>query len=460
MGPDTIVLGTVEMEELPLHVEIRHSTQSLRPSAIEEDEHDARSLLYLFEDNDFERVAAYLAMEEARQNAELRVQAAAEAAIEAQVQRQRTHALAERLRQLMEQDEELIDMLGRRLLATNGYQVHDLWDPYHSPRHHHHHHHRHGPRDLYRHLQAESSRAEQFRQPADPADEFADLLHHARANHFIHAAPVILRGHNFSQARATQHDTTRAGLLSEPTASAPRDRKAPAHTNTSIAIHPLTGIPMLLFEEDVEPAVDAFSSKLMATASDEEPDEWDVDDDFDIDWLGRELLRRQGGADVWILGADNDRESLRSAATPSAATLSASSSANKAPSTETSSTKQSESTVLTLPIEVEEVDSDHEPGRTDRDSSTLSSPFSRIAAALSQASQHNSSSEEQASSSSPPRAGQTRKQRAATVMSESEEEELETVGKPVVEEKDEHPTHEASSLDDRPRKTVKVVDLR
>ena len=47
-------------------------------------------------------------------------------------------------------------------------------------------------------------------------------------------------------------------------------------------------------------------------------------------------------------------------------------------------------------------------------------------------------------------------------MSESEEEELETVGRPVVESDTERgdPHDDASSLSDRPRKSVKVVDLR
>ncbi|KAJ9477862.1 Timeless protein [Pseudozyma hubeiensis] len=455
MSREAILLGTLEIEEIPLHVHLSQTIQALRPSAIEEVQDDARSLLYLFDDNDFERAATFLAIEEARQQAEVRAYAeAAEALIEAEIQRQRTQTLAGRLRQLMDEDDELIDMLGRRLLATRGYQVPDLWDPHH---YHHHHH---------QHLQAGPSRSEDVARAARSTDVYAAWNElndqtgssmHRRPSPFIHAAPVLLRGHAPYQP-LVQKSSTRVPLGTMGTSSA-TTAKIPAHTR--VAVHPLTGIPMLFFEEtsDTKETATASSSQPVTASLDDQAEAelgaWPIDDESDLDWLGRELLHRRGGADVWILGTDDGV--VFAEPKPAAAAAPAASS----PSGRPTSTNASESADPILPVHVEEADSDHDTPY-DASEPTLSSPSQRVAAALAQAALRSTESQ-QPVSHSPQKTGQTRKQRSVTVMSESEEEELETVGRPVVEEEQEEHEQskvEASSLDDRPRKTVKVVDLR
>ncbi|CBQ73772.1 conserved hypothetical protein [Sporisorium reilianum SRZ2] len=433
MDREAFVLGAITFEELPLRVELHQSMQPLRPSSIEEDEEDARSLLYLFDDNDFERAAAELAIEEARQQAQ--AEAAAEAFIEAEVERQRTRALAGRLRQLLEDDDELVDMLGRRILATNGYQVPDLWHPHHYHRHHHH---RHDP-----HLQASGSRGPRpgasgarYTDVHTAWHELAELRN--RASPFIHSAPVIVRGHAPYLPKAAQQDPSSS--RSPATSSTP---PAPTQTHTRIAIHPLTGVPMLLVEQDDETDEDAAghngATNVVDTDADDEADEWPIDDESDIDWLGRELLRLQSGANVWVLGTDHDAPS----SSQSASTVPAASQPAKP--------TEPEPAAPTLPTHVEEVDSDQEHPHVARALQPgLDSPSRRVAAALARAALHTPSSSETSPSAST--AGQRTRQRAATVMSESEEEELETVGRPV----EEHVVKD----DDRPRKTVKVVDLR
>ncbi|CDR88590.1 uncharacterized protein SPSC_04417 [Sporisorium scitamineum] len=460
MDSDAVVLGTITFEELPLHVELHQSTQALQPSSIEEDKDDPRSLLYLFEDNDFERAAAFLAIDEARQQAQ--VEAAAEALIEAEVERQRTRALANRLRQLLEEDDELVDMLGRRILATNGYQVPDLWHPHH---YHHLHHHRH---DSHQHASGSrgpvarsSGAASLLNRPRytdihaawDQLAKQTDMSLYPGASPFIHSAPIILRGHAPYLPEAAQHIT--APSRSPATVSAPpAASKAPTHTHTTIAIHPLTGVPMLLLEEHAEtnenPSSHTDATMEFDAETQDETDEWPIDES-DIDWLGRELLRLRGGANVWVLGADHDVASLPTVPSSSQSASTASSAAQSAQQSEP------ESAPPTLPTHVEEVDSDHELHNVARVLQPgLVSPSQRVAAALTQAALHTPSSKPETST-----AGQRTRQRAVTVMSESEEEELETVGRPVEEHGEQKAVNQnASSLNDRPRKTVKVVDLR
>ncbi|SPO26570.1 uncharacterized protein UTRI_04159 [Ustilago trichophora] len=469
MSHSAVLLGSLTFEELPLHIE-HYSLQALQPSSIEEEEDDPRSLLYLFDDNDFETAAAFLAIEEARQQA----QAAAEALAQAEAQQQRTRALANRLRQLLEEDDELVDLLGRRILATNGHQVADLWQPQHY-------HSRHGQQychqnpynpDGFRHASTSrnsqaANRVSGFAPGVRVRDAHAmwdELAEHAgrsdysQASPFVHSAPVILQGHAPYQPKAAQ----RIALVSQPTtAPSPSSSRAPAHTR--IAIHPLTGLPMLLVEEG-SGVKEASQSRDESTVehgyqSDEEAREWAVNDESDLDWLGHELLRRQGGANVWVLGTDDN---------PSQTTASYTSSDEISPQSQSASTtstgaangaKQTSTFAATLPVEVEEVDSDDElanvasalDSNRGEGTASLSSPSQRVAAALARA----------ALRSPKPAQQIARRQRAATVMSESEEEELETVGRPVVEsDQDKGLGDDASSLNDRPRKSVKVVDLR
>ena len=460
MSHNTVVFSTINFEELPLHIE-HHSIQTLRPSSIEEDDHDPRSLLYLFEDNDFERAATFLAMEEARQ----RAQAAAEARAEAEAREQRKRALAARLEQLLEEDDELVDMLGRRILAMNGYQLPDLWQPDHY------HHHHHGPQyyqyDPYYALgyqHASTSRNPQLwhlrgrtyhnrnadiHAAWDGIVDQASSSDYARASPFVHAAPLILHGHAPYQSRTTQ----RAGASSRPTETSAKKVQNP--TRTRIAIHPITGVPMLLVGEDSETDQLQTASdhrgeeSKQGDTSDDGSDEWAVNDESDLDWLGRELLRRQLGANVWVLGTDDNPSSkpISHANTQSHQSSSSSALPTKSASTLTSqAAKEHRSATPTFATEVEEVDSDNEqPPLTSasQGASAMSSPSQRVAAALSKA-----------ALSSVGGSGQTRRQRAATVMSESEEEELETVGRPVVE------SDSDERGGDRPRKSVKVQDLR
>lgn len=450
MDSDAVVLGTITFEELPLHVEFYQSLPALRPSSIEEDEDDPRSLLYLFEDNDFERAAAFLAFEEARQQAQ--VEAVAEALIEAEVERQRTRALADRLRQLLEEDDELVDMLGRRILATKGYQMPDLWNPH---QYHHHHYHR---NDSFRPASGSDAASQLGRAPYTdihaawdaPAEQTA-MPTYSRASPFIHSAPVIVRGHAPYPPRAAKHIATPS--RSPVTSSSSRvDSKAPTQTHTRIAIHPLTGVPMLLVEQDVEgdehPSSQTHATTQIDTENetDDDTDEWPIDDESDLDWLGRELLRLRGGANVWVLGADHDVAPL--SATPSSS-KSARTAFSSDAAAELAKRPEPEPVTPTLPTQVEEVDSDYEASTMARALQPgLASPSQRVAAALAQAALHTPSSDSKSSAST---AGQRTRQRAATVMSESEEEELETVGRPVDEHGEEQVTREAAgSLDGRP----------
>ncbi len=394
----SIVLGTISFEEVPAHLE-HHAHPALHPSAIEEDEDlDARSLVYLLEDNDFERAAAFLAAEEARRRADVLAHAQAEAeARRQQVQQQRVRALAQQLEQLLDDDEQLINLLGRRILAFNGHHVQDLWHPH--------------QRGRYAHLGGPSHASTSYALPPagfggrrdlhavwDDYDESAGLT---GASPFIHASPLVF--HDNVAYRRTM----------------PVSRSSGAKVGSRVAIHPVTGVRMLLQDGNTVELPDA------GNESDAESEEWAVRDESDIDWLGRELLRRRLGADVWVLGTD-DR-------TPTE-------------SPQHSKDENKQETVAAVPVSVEEVESDDEvdaavqgmvtasPGSTPHDTSASSAQDTR------------SSNDSTAHTS-----GKTR-QRAATVMSESEEEELETVGRPV--------TEPAASLEGRPRKAVKVVDRR
>lgn len=502
MSHNAVVLSTINFEELPLHFE-HHSIQSLRPSSIE-DEDDPRSLLYLFDDNDFERAAAFLAIEEARRQAQARAEALAEAEAQQRrlLQQQRARALAARLEQLLEEDEELIDMLGRRILATRGYQVPDLW----RPQHYHHFYQSHGPQyyhgtasDIYGSQYASTSppiaastprrpRASDIHTAWDDFEDHASLSDCARAGPFIHSAPLILQGHAPYPPRLTQPSalasTPPHGQLDASISDVPN------HPYTRISIHPLTGVPMLLVEEDTEAerplqAVQASSSKDFepgdaGSESDDEADDWPIEDESDLDWLGRELLRRQGGANVWILGTDDGKgknaqqpqsksksqetaqKTLPTVSEPTTSNPLSTASAVAAGLAQTTS-----STTPTLPVEVEEVDSDHELAGatsaldTSRDDGAciFSNPSQRVAAALARAASDRHHSSIASNTEAGGSAKRSSRQRAATVMSESEEEDLETVGIPVSDDKD-GKGDDASSLNDRPRKSVKVVDLR
>lgn len=486
-----MVFRTITFEELPPHLE-HPSVQALRPSSIEEDEDDPRSLLYLFEDNDFERAAAFLAIEEARHQAQARAEALAEAeAYQRRIlQQERTQALAARLEQLLDEDDDLVDLLGRRILATNGYQVPDLWQPHH----YHHHHHRYGPR--FHHYTPYhtygSQHASTSREPHDATRlarfpdvhaawdgyaEEADLSDYARASPFIHTAPLIFQADARRPPKVAQGMPVRS-VPGSSQSSAPR---APTPTHARIAIHPLTGVPMLLVEEESGDAITGDAYKYGDAKSevpdaeldtDDEADEWDIDDESDLDWLGLELLRRQGGANVWILGT-GDGNALGAHVQPRTELGQAESSKtpNLASALASGASEQAEPTTAwmpTLPVEVEEVDSDHElanvasaldPSRNEAPA-TLSSPSQRVAAALANAALLNPAATASTASKAGSGAAQPRRQRAATVMSESEEEELETVGRPVVETDAQAKKDDANRLDDRPRKTVKVTDLR
>lgn len=454
MNRDAVMLGTIDVEELPLHFEVHQSLQHVLPSNIEEDENDFRSLLYLLNDNDFERAASMWTAQDALYQA--CVKAEQEALLEAEAQRNYTRDLAELLEQLMEDDDDLIDMLGRRILATNGYQIPDLWHSQHQHHHHHphHHHHRHHPRHHGRDPRQVSdveAAWNDFEARSDwPAYSFADP--------FIHAAPIVIRGH-------APHRPTVARPAAEsshmPVASS---SKARAQTRTRVAVHPLTGVPLLLVEEEADdregyPQDEDAATEYDNRDDDDRADEWPIDDESDIDWLGRELVHRLGGANVWVLGAGGHTESPQQDIAPSAAEASSSQSASKASLAVTSEQKP-DSASATLPTAVEEVDSDHEPAHAATFSSTANQGLSdfnnasqRVAAALARAALHSPSGEKRGSSATEP----ARRQRAATVMSESEEEELETVGRPVEAE----PAEEyASSPNDRPRKSFKVADLR
>lgn len=439
MSDPLVVFGTIQFEELPVQHE-HHPLPSLRPTSIEEDEDDPRSLLYLFEDNDFEQAAAFLAIEEARQQA----QAAAEALAEEQrriIQQQRIRSLAARLEQLLEEDDELIDMLGRRILAKNGYQTKELWG---LP-----HYHRYGHHIDVSQIASTSYMRDAHTAWNDLADE-ARVPGYARASPFIHAAPVMLRGHQ-QHAPKSQHRAP----PSVTTSSAERSTSIGRHAR--IAVHPLTGVPMLLMEDDALLEQDRSGRNSGAqdynVDADEEEGPWPIDDESDYDWLGRELLRRQGGANFWILGTDDREPSTHPTPSVSAIDQAQQTPGNAAPV----SSAAAEAELATpappnssmLPSEVEEVDSDHELANI---ASNLTSsghdgvPLHRVAAALAHATRPESGN-----------GGPTRRQRAATVMSESEEEELETVGKPI---EDEGKEGDAGSLNDRPKKSIKIVDVR
>ncbi|GAC75044.1 hypothetical protein PANT_14d00011 [Moesziomyces antarcticus T-34] len=398
----SIVLGTISFEEVPAHLE-HHAHPALHPSAIEEDEDlDARSLVYLLEDNDFERAAVFLAAEEARRRANALAQAEAEAeARRQQAQQQRARALAQQLEQLLDDDEQLIDLLGRRILAINGHHVQDLWHP-----------HQH---DRYAHLGGPSHASSSHALPRAGFVGRRDL--HAvwgdndasagptGASPFIHASPLVVLGN--APYRRTIADRT-AG-------------PSGAKLGSRVAIHPLTGVRMLLQDDQFVELPDA------GDESDAESEEWAVRDESDIDWLGRELLRRRLGADVWVIGTD-DRSPPPVSPTQA-------------------KDERKQETVAAVPVSVEEVESDDELVTAAQEMATASpGPRHRDTGASPAQAETRSSDDSPANTS-----GKTR-QRAATVMSESEEEELETVGRIV--------TEPAASLNDRPRKAVKVVDRR
>ncbi|SNX84856.1 uncharacterized protein MEPE_03565 [Melanopsichium pennsylvanicum] len=479
----SFLFTTINIEELPPHHTALDSIQSLLPSSIEEDQDDPRSLLYLFDDNDFERAAAFLALDKARQQAH----AAAEAVAVADMRQQSISALASRLRQLLDEDDELVDMLGRRILATRGYQINDLWQP-------HCHYHRHDPQhyqyDPHRgngYQQAPASRTPDheyttIRQTRFPdvhaawdgfADQERSLSDYDRASPSIHTAPVLLHGHAHRQPSTTQ----RTAIASHSAAARPSRSSTGAATQARIAIHPLTGVPMLLVKRDSEvdegtsghdvPAMSQGHESDDDDDVDADVDEWAIHDESDLDWLGRELLHRQSGDPVWILGTNQDVVS-KPDPIPKIPQASNQSMPVSAPSSAAQQRAQKRivPATPTLPVHVEEADSDHELASvagglnpcTGETGANLSSASRRVAAALAQAALVTPEPAQQAGSI---RDKPRRQQRAATVMSESEEEQLETVGRPV--ESDHESRAEGgdvSSLNDRPRKTVKVVDLR
>ncbi len=430
MSHSPMVFSTIHFEELPLHFEY-HTHTPLRPTSIEEDEDDPRSLLYLFEDNDFERAAAFLAIEEARQQAQARAEALAEAEAQQRrlLQQQRVQALADQLRQLLEEDDELIDLLGRRLLAVKGHQVPDIWQPHHhrQPQYQHYHYGPHYyPHASYRdyasssripHMSHASAltapRTFQSRDVHAAWDELMDASSsgNARASPFIHSAPVVVRGHAPRSSQATKGAALGSTAAPEPSRSS---ASKPSAGHTSIAIHPVTGVPMLLVEqdssEDADPTVvPSRDVKGNDAEADDEADEWAVDDESDLDWLGRELLRRQGGANVWVLGSENGlaKKPATSSSTSQAPSSCTQPSTSSAETTSVGPAEPPTSTLSpTLPVQVEEVDSDHElasiasaldPAKNE---STLNfnSPSHRIAAALAQAALSSPSTAEKSNS--------------------------------------------------------------
>uniref|UniRef100_V5EJH9 Uncharacterized protein n=2 Tax=Kalmanozyma brasiliensis (strain GHG001) TaxID=1365824 RepID=V5EJH9_KALBG len=274
----------------------------------------------------------------------------------------------------------------------------------------------------------------------------------------------MLRGHAPYKPRPAQNAAvpSRAPTASSASSSA---TKARAPTHAQIAIHPITGVPMLFVEEDADAEEVSHGGEAAMNEYDEsedEADEWPIDDESDLDWLGQEILRRHGGADVWVLGTDNDVKAHKQASTSPVAGESLSPSKSGAAA---ATAKQAETIPVHLPTAVEEVDSNHElanigsslSSRSEA-ASNPSSPSQRVAAALARAALRSPSggSEKQTSNTT----GKARRPRSATVMSESEEEVLETVGRPVEEDEKDESMDDAGSLNDRPRKSIKVVDVR
>lgn len=110
---------SITIEELPSLGASRSLLPVLLPTSIDEED-DPRSLLYIFDDSDVQRAAALFAV----------VRAEAEAEAEAQLSLQQEKgrlALEKQLEHLLDQDEAFVDLIGRRLLAINGYDVPDIW---------------------------------------------------------------------------------------------------------------------------------------------------------------------------------------------------------------------------------------------------------------------------------------------------------------------------------------------
>ncbi|KAN0061892.1 hypothetical protein ACQY0O_005886 [Thecaphora frezii] len=458
----TILFHSIEFEEIPVSDQHLHPA-SLRPSSVHELE-DPRTLIYLIDD---ERSDAHDAL------------AAALAERQRELQAQR---YLQRLESVME-DELILDALGRRLLAVKGYDVPDVWQPARHPFHHHYHHL--GPRfgDVGYPFQSQyygsgfptvASSAMQTRSLSGghdlfyrsvPASGSADRgqglerlynlatpawnPHQTSFNPFIHTAPIIVRS-----------DRT-------PTSEHPSRAQSSGERVARIAIHPVTGLPVLYSEEPDFYGDDTESSTRGAPAKRPQQDDDDIEDEADIDWLGRELLMRDRGAPVWILDADpaGREEAVPRSPQPGG------------PSVQV--------------IEAEDDDVDDAEGSTDRlfgscDIHALASALAEASRASRQPSSAGpeasvateaarapsaspaaatlASADSSAASPSPaaamavaaaaapaiPRA----RSRAATVMSESEEEELETVGR--IEMDDEMD----GTAGDRPKKAVKVTDTR
>lgn len=103
---------SISIEELPSISSLPQNP--LLPTSIDEED-DLRSLLYIFDDSNVERVAA------------LYLLAQAEAQAAAEMEQQRTEELVKHLETLLDEDEAFTDLIGRRLLAINGYDVPDIW---------------------------------------------------------------------------------------------------------------------------------------------------------------------------------------------------------------------------------------------------------------------------------------------------------------------------------------------
>ena len=242
-------LETILIEEIPASDHYHHpASASLLPSSIYEQD-DPRSLIYLLDSDPLEDAVAALAEEKRR--------------------RQQQQLEEARLERMMIEEDMLLDALGRRLLAVQGLAVPDIWNealffpgqpgsslpPFVTP------------------SVATTRLASGSGTTAGAGGRGLTLAstssyghspyhgHAFGADPFVHMAPVILTSDR------------RPSFKEDPTL-----RK--------IAVHPVTGQPVLFTGQ-----ADFYS-------------ESNEDDDFDLDWLGRELLLRGRGAGVWVIDTD------------------------------------------------------------------------------------------------------------------------------------------------------------
>ncbi|EPQ25890.1 uncharacterized protein PFL1_06564 [Pseudozyma flocculosa PF-1] len=247
-----LVFHTIEYEEIPLADQHLHPL-SIRPSSVYERD-DPRSIIYVIQDepnmsgsiddyDGFDLAAAVAAAAaERRQQQQQRIQQARQA------------EAMRRLESVME-DEAILNAIGRRILAINGYDVPEPWQHFHR-------------RPQYQHLHQHQHHHHRHSSPASVQSEWAYLppQYHQQ----------LPRGYGYS-SRAYPHVFSASSLQ-------------------------LPGP----------------SSGRTAWQGDEDADEYDQgQDEVDIDWLGSELLSRERGAPVWILDAHRTAESRDKAATPS-----------------------------------------------------------------------------------------------------------------------------------------------